>query len=86
MPRSILFYANQHSYFSTIVIGLFLLLINLIPAATSQGISCKALTDDSIEKQSQINAVILSQEKVDRVGFEPTTSAQPSLVTMMSTS
>jgi hypothetical protein len=30
---------------------------------------------DNYQKQSQINAVVVQQEKVDRVGFEPTTSA-----------
>ena len=32
---------------------------------------------DNILKQAQINTVFLTQIKVDRVGFEPTTSAMP---------
>jgi hypothetical protein len=29
------------------------------------------------QKQSQFNAVFLTQKEMDRVGFEPTTSAMP---------
>ena len=32
---------------------------------------------DNYRKQSQNNAVIVQQKEVDRVGFEPTTSAMP---------
>ena len=31
---------------------------------------------DNYLKQSQFNAVVVQQKEVDRVGFEPTTSAQ----------
>jgi len=33
---------------------------------------------DNYLKQSQINTVVVQQVKVDRVGFEPTTSARDS--------
>jgi hypothetical protein len=32
------------------------------------------------QKQAQINTVIIQQIKVDRVGFEPTTSAMPNCI------
>ena len=32
---------------------------------------------DNYSKQSQSNTVFVQQEKMDRVGFEPTTSAMP---------
>ncbi|HJU85142.1 MAG TPA: hypothetical protein VJ551_01510 [Nitrososphaeraceae archaeon] len=34
---------------------------------------------DNYLKQAQLNAVFLTQEEMDRVGFEPTTSAMPIL-------
>jgi hypothetical protein len=38
--------------------------------------SCLNLSDN-YPKQTQTNTVIVQQIKVDRVGFEPTTSAMP---------
>jgi ABC-type phosphate/phosphonate transport system substrate-binding protein len=39
------------------------------------------LSDNQL-KQSQINTVVVQQEKMDRVGFEPTTSAAAFLVAL----
>jgi hypothetical protein len=35
---------------------------------------------DNYQKQAHFNAVVVHQEKMDRVGFEPTTSAMLSVV------
>jgi hypothetical protein len=37
---------------------------------------------DNNQNKPNFNTVIPSQKEMGRVGFEPTTSAQPSLVTM----
>jgi hypothetical protein len=39
---------------------------------------------DNYQKQAQINTVIVQQKEVDRVGFEPTTSAMTSSLMSLS--
>jgi hypothetical protein len=41
------------------------------------------LSDDDL-KQSQINTVVVQQKEMDRVGFEPTTSAMPAIFSRLS--
>ena len=45
--------------------------------STNRGTALLLNLSYNILNQAQNNTVVLTQEKVDRVGFEPTTSAMP---------
>jgi hypothetical protein len=49
--------------------------IKLLPIGLAKG-NADILSDNYL-KQPQINTVVVQQEEMDRVGFEPTTSAMP---------
>jgi hypothetical protein len=56
---------------STIIIGLFSLLINLIPTPISQGTSCEVPTDDSIEEECIPNEPEDNREGIPAEKLEP---------------